>query len=75
MKYEDLVAFIKQARETATDETALKAKELYKTFDQIKGGVFQRKRGRPSAGLRYINIFVGPAEEGAAFHFPVSGGK
>ena len=29
---EDLVAFIKQARETATDEVALKAKELYKEW-------------------------------------------
>ena len=32
MKYEDLVAFIKAARETADDQTALKAKELYKEW-------------------------------------------
>lgn len=30
--YEDLVAFIKAARETADDQTALKAKELYKEW-------------------------------------------
>jgi hypothetical protein len=30
--YKDLVAFIKASRETATDEVALKAKELYKEW-------------------------------------------
>ena len=30
---DDLVAFIKQARETADDQTALKAKELYKPWE------------------------------------------
>ena len=45
MKYEDLVAFIKAARETANDDVALKAKELYKTFDQIKG-TYQKKGTR-----------------------------
>ena len=33
MDFEKLVAFIKQARETATDEVALQAKELYKEWD------------------------------------------
>ena len=32
MKYEDLVAFIKQARETADDQTALTGMELYPTW-------------------------------------------
>jgi hypothetical protein len=32
MDYKDLVAFIKASRETATDEVALKAKELYKEW-------------------------------------------
>ena len=36
MKYEDLVAFIKQARETADDQTALKAKELYNEWEYEK---------------------------------------
>ena len=33
MKYEELVAFIKASRETATDDVANKAKELYKEWE------------------------------------------
>ena len=46
---EDLVAFIKQARETATDEAALKAKELYKEWAvgiTVKAGERLRYGGR-----------------------------
>jgi hypothetical protein len=39
MTKDDLVAFIKQARETATDEVALKAKELYKEWTAGKAVV------------------------------------
>lgn len=49
MKYEDLVAFIKQARETATDEVASKAKELYKEWTvgiTVKAGERLRYGGR-----------------------------
>lgn len=42
MDFEKLVAFIKAARETATDEVALQAKELYPLFDNIKG-TWQKK--------------------------------
>ena len=45
MKYEDLVAFIKASRETATDDVALKAKELYPPFEKIKG-TYQHKGAR-----------------------------
>ena len=37
-----LVAFLKAARETADDQVALKAKELYPWFDQLKG-TYQKK--------------------------------
>lgn len=44
-KYEDLVAFIKASRETADDQTALNAKELYPSFEKIKG-TYQHKGAR-----------------------------
>lgn len=47
--YKDLVAFIKASRETATDEVALKAKELYKEWAvgiAVKAGERLRYGGR-----------------------------
>ena len=43
--FESLVAFIKASRETADDQTALKAKELYPLFEKIKG-TYQKKGAR-----------------------------
>ena len=40
--WEELVDFIKSARETADDNVALKAKDLYPMFDTIKG-TYQHK--------------------------------
>lgn len=47
--YKDLVAFIKASRETATDDVALKAKELYKEWAvgiTVKAGERLRYGGR-----------------------------
>ena len=38
MNKEQLVAFLKQARETATDEVALQGKELYINWDEMPDG-------------------------------------
>lgn len=43
--FNSLVAYCKASRETVTDDVALKAKELYPSFDQIKG-TYQKKGAR-----------------------------
>ena len=45
MKYADLVAFLKAARFTADDQTALTGMELYPTFESVVG-TYQKKGAR-----------------------------
>lgn len=45
MKWDDLVAFLKAARFTADDQTALTGMELYPTFESVVG-TYQKKGAR-----------------------------